>query len=203
MANVRVLQTSAVPFKISTEVAESTKGGSSSGQYFSPSKIKSGGSARFHILDDEPVCGFSCWAEDAEGKAKPFRWAAQPSSEEIDQELGDNYRRRCRDGKPDPLKAFVAFRLYNYTTEQVELAEITQKSIITQLDSTANSDDFEGDFSEVDFSLAKEGSGLDTRYTLNTVPKKKGATATIEEAREAAQKINVQALLTGENPFKS
>ena len=85
--------------------AAASGGGGGGGNYWGPSKIKSGTKARIHVLADEPTCYFSVWAESSEGKNRCFRFLSQPTAEEIEEEMGDDYRRKMRDGKPDALKA--------------------------------------------------------------------------------------------------
>jgi hypothetical protein len=51
----------------------------SGGGYLNPSKIQSGGSVRFALLEDQPLEFFECWGESSEGGVKPFRFSDDPS----------------------------------------------------------------------------------------------------------------------------
>ena len=190
-------------WKISTEIAAAaTSSGGGGGSYFSPSKIKSGTKARLHVLAEEPTCYFSVWAESADGKNRCFRFTQQPTAEEIEQEMGSEYRRKMRDGKPDALKAAIAFPIWNYDEAEVQLCEITQKRLIAAFDEIANTEEYD-DFDSIDFTIAKEGSGLETRYTLTPLPAKKDAKEQVEEAWNVARKtISMEAYVSGDNPFK-
>jgi hypothetical protein len=174
------------------------------GGYLSVSKIASGSSVRFALLSDEPVEMYECWAEGPDGKAKPFRFAQEPSPDDIALELGDFTRRQNREGTgPEPIKFCLALPVYNYDAAEVQVLSLTQKSIIRELDGISQTDDYE-DITATDFTIGKEGSGLNTVYKLLPVPRKKGADATIAAAWEEAKSagFDLTRLLEGGNPFK-
>ena len=81
--------------------------------------------------------------------------------------------------------------------------QITQKSILRELDALSQESDYEN-LLEWDMTLSKKGSGLTTEYRLRPAPRKKGSTevmnAAWEEAKSAGFKL--ERLLTGGNPFK-
>lgn len=174
------------------------------GGYLNPSKISSGSSVRFALLSDEPIEMYELWAEGADGKAKPFRFSAEPTPDDIALELGDFTRRLNREGTaPEPIKFVIALPVYNYEAGEVQVLSLTQKSIIRELDSISQTDDYE-DITATDFTLGKEGSGLNTEYKLIPVPRKKGADATIAAAWEEvkAAGFDLTRLLNNGNPFK-
>jgi len=174
------------------------------GGYLNPSKIASGSSVRFALLSDEPLEFYELWAEGVDGKAKPFRFAQEPTPDDIAVELGDFTRRQNREGTgPEPLKFALALPVYNYEASEVQVLNLTQKSIIRELDGISQTEDYE-DLTATDFTLGKEGSGLNTEYKLLPVPRKKGADATIAAAWEDAKSAGfaLERLLVGGNPFK-
>ena len=189
-------------WKISDEVsAAASGGGGGGGNYWGPSKIKSGTETRIHVLAEEPTCYFSVWAESADGKNRCFRFVSQPTAEEIEEEMGTEYRRKQRDGKPDALKAAIAFPIYNYQADEVQLCEISQKSLIQAFDKVANMEEYD-DFDSIDFNISKEGSGLETRYTLTPVPTRASNREKLEEAWSVANKtISMEKYVAGEQPF--
>lgn len=182
----------------------STGGG---GDYLNPSKIQSGSSVRFHIISEAPLEFFECWGETADGGVRPFRFAEDPSPDDIKVEMGPDYQRRMnREGTaPEPVKFCVAFWVYNHGTQKIELCSISQKSLIRELDAITQLEDYQP-LSDFDLIMGKEGSGLTTVYSLKAVPMKKGTGDDIVETWGAAvaSKIDVQltSLLTGGNPFK-
>ena len=174
------------------------------GGYLNPNKISAGSSVRFALLSDEPLEYYEVWGEGPDGKAKPFRFDHEPSPDDIALELGDFVRRQNRDGSgPDPVKFAIALPIYNYDASQVQILSLTQKSIIRELDSISQTDDYE-DITATDFTLGKEGAGLKTEYKLLPVPRKKASDALISTAWQEAKSegFDITRLLTGDNPFK-
>jgi hypothetical protein len=187
-----------------SKTAQSAVAGASGG-YLNPSKIASGSAVRFALLSDEPLEMYEVWGEDPSGKAKPFRFVEEPSPDDIAVEMGEDYSRRMnREGTaPEPVKFVIALPVYNYDTESVEVLSLAQKSLIRELDAISQTDDYE-DILATDFTLSREGNGIDTRYKLLPVPRKKGADAKIADAWQSAQDegFDIQELATGGNPFK-
>ena len=138
-------------------------------------------------------------------RAEPFRFAEDPSADDISTEMGDDYtRRQNRDGTaPEPVKFAIAAPVYNFETEAVQIMQLTQKSIIRELDGISQMEDY-ANLLEHDFVLGKEGNGLNTEYSLRPVPRKKGSEKAIGGAWSEAQEsgFDIGRLLTGENPFK-
>ena len=192
-------------FKVPTKISATTTT-SSGGGYLNPSRVPSGGQVRFHLTAEEPLAFFECWGEAEDGSVKPFRFADDPSPEDIKAEMGPNYSRRLnREGTaPEPVKAALAFSVYNYETEQVQICQLTQKGLISELDSITQMEDYQP-IDNFDFVLSKEGSGLTTQYTLRPVPAKKGGHDAAVKAQEAADAagFDVNRLLVGGNPFKA
>jgi len=184
---------------------KSAASGGSGGGYLNPSKIQSGGNVRFALLDDQPLEFFECWGESSEG-IKPFRFAEDPSPEDIEEEMGSDFKRRLnREGTaPEKVKFAIAVPVYNYDTSSVQILQLTQKSLINELDSISQMEDY-ADLVAWDFVLGKDGVGLETRYSLRTAPRKKGAQDDIEtawtEVRDSG--FDVSRMLTGDNPYKA
>ena len=77
-----------------TEKAQSAVATTQTGGYINPTKLESGGSVRFALLDDQPLEFFEVWGESGEGKLKPFRFADSPTTEDAEIEMGSDYTRR-------------------------------------------------------------------------------------------------------------
>ena len=189
-----------------SQKASSAVAGGTGGGYLNPSKIQSGSSVRFALLSDQPLEFFECWGEAEDGSVKPFRFAEDPSDADIKEEMGDAYSRRLnREGTaPEGVKFAIAAPVYNFDTEGVQIMQLSQKSIIRELDGISQMEDY-ANLLEHDFVLGKEGNGLNTEYSLRPVPRKKGSEKAIggawTEARESG--FDIGRLLTGENPFKA
>ena len=148
------------------------------------------GENRIRILgsmtDNPPTAirGMVGWGTDSEGNRKPDR---TPAGEKVDASLYE-----------DKPKEFFAMIVWNYGAEQISILEVTQASIIGEIVSLANDEDW-GDPKEYDISIVKTGEGMETRY--NTVPKpKKVQTGEIKKAFADAE-INLMALFSGGDPF--
>lgn len=176
---------------------------SAQGGYLNPSKISSGSSVRFALLLDQPLEFYECWGQAPDGSNKPFRFDYEPTSEDINAELGDYVPREKVSGGVD-IKFAIAVPVYNYETSTVQVLSITQKGIIRELDAISQSDDY-SDLLAWDFVLSKKGSGLDTEYKLLPGPRKKGSQAEIDEAWSDAKAagFDISRLINGGNPFKA
>ena len=175
------------------------------GAYLNPSKVAAGSSVRFALLSDEPLEMYECWGEGPDGKAKPFRFAQEPTPDDIAVELGDFTRRTNRDGTGvEPVKFALALPVFNFDTNRVEVLQLTQRSLIRELDGISQMPDYE-DILAIDFILGKEGAGLNTEYKLTPVPRKKGTDKAIAEAWEDARSagFDLNRLLIGGDPFKA
>lgn len=174
------------------------------GSYLNPSRIASGSSVRFALLSEEPLEFYELWGEGADGKAKPFRFDREPSPDDIALSLGDYTRRQNREGTGfEPTKFCLALPVYNYDADQVQILQLSQKSVIRELDAISQMDDY-ADILATDFLLGKEGSGLNTEYKLTPVPRKKGADKTLADAWEETRSagFDLSRLLDGADPFK-
>jgi len=194
-------------FRVSSAISAAVTTTGGGGGYLNPSKIPAGGSARFHIVSDEPLSFFECWGEATDGSGvKPFRFVEDPSPADIDAEMGENYKRRPnRDGTGhEPVKAALAFFVYNYETSSVQVLQLSQKGIIRELDQLTQMEDY-ADLENWDFVLGKEGSGITTEYSLRIVPQKKASKADISDAVVDLSKAggDIKRLLDGGNPFKA
>lgn len=175
------------------------------GAYLNPSKVAAGSSVRFCLLSDEPLEFYELWAEGSDGKAKPFRFDSEPSPDDIALALGDFTRRLNREGTGfEAIKFALALPVYNFETARVEILQLSQKSLIRELDGISQMSDYE-DILAIDFLLGKEGAGLNTEYKLTPVPRKKGADKAITEAWEETRSagFDLARLLTNGDPFKA
>ncbi len=105
----------------------------SGGGYLNPSKIQSGGSVRFALLEDQPLEFFECWGESSEGGLKPFRFTDDPNPEDIEEEMGPEYSRRMnREGTaPEKVKFALAVPVYNYESSSVQIMQLHRRACKT------------------------------------------------------------------------
>lgn len=101
-----------------------------------------------------------------------------------------------KDGK---IKHFWAFVVYNYESKRIQILELTQKSIMTTMQSYIKNVKW-GNPKEYDFIVTKTGSGMDTEYAITVNPK-----SPLDEsvkARFESMKIDLNALFAGLDPFE-
>ena len=190
---------------IPKEHSDAFKGGGSRNDYLSPSKVKADGQVRFAILANEPLCYFEVWGEDETGKGKPFRFAAEASAEEIEQEMGANYRRRTKDdGTEEPQKFAIAMPIYNFDIKRIQVLSMTQKGLQKELDEISQVEEY-SDMTEWDFVMTKSATVSPDMYGLRPVPRKKGTQEAIDAAWNEAvtNGFDITRLLTGGHPFKA
>ena len=178
---------------------------SGGGNYLNPGKLSPGGSMRFALCTDEPQEMFEVWGESAEGKLKPFRFLEEPTSEDIEAELGDEWTRRQKfsgDGV-EPPKFCIAVPAYSYESGKIAILQLSHKTLIRELDSISQEEDYK-DLCAWDFSIGREGSGLNTEYTLRPLPPKTDRAEIASLYKKSVDGgFDITALLRGENPFPS
>lgn len=141
------------------------------------------GANKIRILGSA-ITGFEWWVEDSEGR-RPHR--AKKFEDAVSQGV-------------EPIKYFWAFPVWNYKTSRVQILEVTQKSIMRAIENHTQNEDW-GDPKDYDFTITRDGSGMETDYSVIASPKK----PVLNEATEAFKsiKIDLTALYRGEDPFKS
>jgi len=149
------------------------------------------GKNRIRILSS-PLMGYEYWTEPTEEKPKgvPIRslnpFVGIPEDAKLDK-LGRFSQ-----------KYFWAMKVYNYNTSQVEILQITQKTILNVILEYSNDEDY-GDPRTYDITISRKGEKMESEYTTTVSPPKEA----IEQVTDAdlATPVNLQALLTGSNPF--
>jgi hypothetical protein len=151
-----------------------------------------------------PLEFYESWGSASDGSSKPFRFDFEPTYEDVIAEMGTYAPREGRGGPGTAdVKFCIAIPVFNYEAGAVQVLSISQKSILRELDSISQEEDY-ANLTEWDFTLSKKGSGLTTEYKLRPAPRKKGSDATISAAWEEvkAAGFSLDRLLTGSNPFK-
>jgi hypothetical protein len=192
-----------MPF-LSKAASASVNSTNSGGGYLSLSKLPDGGSVRFALLSDDPLEFYESWGT-ADGASKPFRFNFEPTYEDVVAEMGEFEPREGRGGPGTAdVKFAIAVPVYNYESGKVQVLQITQKSVLKELDQISQMEDYEN-LLEWDFTVSKKGSGLLTEYTLRPVPRKKGSQEHIDAAwlEAKSEGFDITRLLTGANPFKA
>jgi hypothetical protein len=179
---------------------------SSGGGYLNLAKLPDKGQVRLTILSDQPLEFYEIWGV-SDGQSKPFRFAHDPTPEDISVELGDFEPREGRGGPGTVDKKFcIACPIFNYDNGNIQVWSISQKTIIKELDDISQMEDYDNDVTSVDLVISKEmqSNGIPA-YKVRPVPKKKGSEANVNAAWIEAQEtgFDLERLLTGANPFKA
>ena len=147
------------------------------------------GENKFRIVgssDTEPpgfIQGMIGWGEDNEGNRKPFRWR-----------MGEDAPREFAE-KP---REFFAFLVWNYEEACVQILELTQAGLKSELITLAEDKEW-GDPRKFDIAGIRNGEGIETSYVMTPKPHKKlDATAV---AMIMATTVNLEALYDGGDPF--
>lgn len=192
------------PFLSATASQAVSSGGSSnSGGYLSASKLGDGESFRFAIVSESPLEFWVVWGETDEGVRKPFRFIQEPAPSEIEAELGEFKQRMNFENTAleKPKFAICAF-VYDYTSEEIKVLEIGQKTLLKELDALSNNEDY-SDLTAWDLTISRTGLKKATEYRVVPGPRKKGFQAKIETAWSEAQSkgFDLGQLLLGGSPF--
>ena len=155
--------------------APSNNGGG--GKY---TKFEADVTTRLRIVS-EAITGYGYWTADN----KPIRSREYPQAT-------PNIR---EDSK---IKHFWAVKIYNYTTKQIEVWEITQASIRDLIMGFIQDEDF-GDPQNFDMKVTKSGKGLETKYSVLPGTVKPPDSGIVAESETTL--VNLEALYDGDNPF--
>ena len=148
------------------------------------------GAHRIRILS-KSITGYEVWAANqATGQDRyPFRF----------KELKDINVKPSKPG--DQPKHFWAMKIWNYDTEQIQIAQFTQKTIQSLILDFYNNTDY-GDPKGYDITITRKGEGKDnTTYTAVPSPPKELS----EEVKQANENtlISLEALYDGGDPFEA
>lgn len=138
---------------------------------------------KFRILS-EPVSGYQYWTADN----KPVRSADYPK--EISKDIK----------KGESPKYFWAFAIYNFDSKAIEILVLTQATLITPLQDLVSNPEW-GDPTGYSLTVNRKGEGLETEYTITPSPAKPTPKSILDLYKE--KNINLEALLTGQDPFKA
>jgi len=140
---------------------------------------------KFRVLSDI-IYGWEGWKDN-----KPFRHEGEVCKITPDQvDLNQN-------GKPN-INYFWAMVVWNYQTKQVQVLELTQKTIMTPLYDLEQNEDW-GDLKNYDIQIKKEKVGDKTNYTTLGIPPKPLAPE-IKQAYEESD-VKLEKLFEGEYPM--
>tara|TARA_R100000458_G_C8247483_1_gene225052 strand:+ start:294 stop:905 length:612 start_codon:yes stop_codon:yes gene_type:complete len=130
------------------------------------------------------IQGMIGWGEDEEGNRKPFRWR-------IGEDAPRNFAEKPRE--------FFALVVWNYEEACVQVLELTQAGLKSELVTLANDKEW-GDPRKYDIAVIRNGEGKETNYVMTPKPHKKLDPAAV--ATVMATSVNLEALYDGGDPFE-
>jgi hypothetical protein len=189
-------------------LAESEGSGKSSADnYLRYSKLESGKPANFALLTEDALEYYLVWGEaNADGQMRPFRFLDEPTSEDIEAELGNEFSQCLNYERTGPRKPSncLTYPVYNWDMERVQVLEVSHVTVIKQFMKYALNKKYSRNFLDWDFELSKI-TGDKTRYELILVPRDEDEhdEAAMEKAWKAVQKdgFDLNRIVTGGDPF--
>ena len=184
---------------------QASGGGGGNGGYLTAGKLGDGESYRIAIVSESPLEYWTVWGESEDGVKKPFRFSAEPSASDIEAELGDFKQRMNYEGTALEAPKFgLSFFCFDYADSKIKVFEITQKTLIKELDKLSQDEDY-ADIHAWDLKVNRTGLKMNTEYSILPSPRKEGAEEKISKAWADAQNdgYDLQQLLVGGSPFGS
>lgn len=97
-----------------------------------------------------------------------------------------------------PIKHFWSMIVWNYSTEKIEILEITQSGIRKEIINLNNCEDWGAPYF-YDIKINKKGEGMNTEYCVTPIPHKPLPAIVREEFN--SKPCNLDALMSGLDPF--
>lgn len=145
---------------------------------------------RFRVLSSA-VVGNVFWATAENQSRRPIR-------RKMDANISGSELGMDKDGRPEKVKHFWAFVVWNYQDNMVQILEITQKTIMTVIEDLVSDSDW-GDPKKYDITVTKKGEKLETEYTVKPHPAKDLDEAIADIYKE--MDVNLEELFAGGDPF--
>lgn len=149
------------------------------------------GDNRIRILG-QAITGKVFWTTDGDGGRKPVR-------RRLGEAIGVHELGIDQNGNREQIKTFLAFPVWNYATQNVQVLELTQATVLGSVEGLALSEDWGDPINRYDITISKKGSGLDTKYSI--VPKPPAPTDSAIMDAFAAKHCNLEVMFDGGFPF--
>lgn len=170
-------------FFMSSFLPDSFESPKTSGQYL---KLQDGESIRLRILS-KPIFFWQWWSTDN----KPLRVAYDGS-----------FAKTPEHANPEKKSQFVwAMSVYNYNVDKVQIWSPSQSAFKNALENYAKDADI-GDPQLFDIKISRKGTMMETEYSIMPLMKAENMKPMSKEIIAEASKINLNALITNDNPFE-
>lgn len=151
------------------------------------------GENNFRILS-RPILGWVYWNKiGKENKPVRLTYTEENGKKAIVE------AKKNPDPKDQKAKHFWAMKVWNYSTERIEILELTQKSIQEVIRTLSQKKGWGSPVKTYDISIDRSGAGVETEYQINPIPP-----SPLDEEIEImlnSEYINLNALFYSEDPF--
>lgn len=152
------------------------------------------GSNKFRFLS-KPLIGYEWWETEG-GQVRKNSERTQKGDKPV--RVHKDLNEITSPEAAQNCKEFWAAVVWNYKAKQVQILEITQKGILRTITTFAKDEEW-GSPLGYDLQVFKTGEGLDTEYEVVPSPHKETPKEVLDQVKE--MNINLEALITGDNPF--
>ena len=182
---------------------QASGGGGGNGGYLTAGKLGDG-EPTIAIVSESPLEYWTVWGESEDGVKKPFRFSAEPSSATSRQNSVISTTMNYEGTALEAPKFGLSFFCFDYADSKIKVFEITQKTLIKELDKLSQDEDY-ADIHAWDLKVNRTGLKMNTEYSILPSPRKEGAEEKISKAWADAQNdgYDLQQLLVGGSPFGS
>lgn len=149
------------------------------------------GQNTFRVLS-EAITGWEYWTEE-DGNRKPMRVR---DFDELPEKV------RTATDKQEQAKHFWAFAVYNTTTKEIQVFEVTQRSIMKMLGALINDEENWGDPKKYNITITKKKTGsnpFDVEYSVMPLPPKPLDPGIVKLYED--MQVKLEALFAGKDPF--
>lgn len=161
----------------------------SSGRYMKFTKNEN----RFRIFSSA-ITGWELWVE-----GKPVR--NKEKQDFATDELANADINKFTGKKKIP-QYFWAFAVFNYDEERVQILEVTQKEVMRGIQDYLADPDYGEDPKKYDLVVIRDEETERVKYRVKAKPPKAFDKNIKEEVERQVEKIDLEALYEGENPFE-
>lgn len=161
-------------------------------KYLTPSKIEDGKTARFRIMSS-PILGWEYWDKQTKDH-KPVRLPYTEASLAVAQEEAS----KNKEQDDQRVNHFWIMIVWNYDTKNLEVCEITQKTILSTMRNLLADEEY-GSPKNYDLKITKKKEKDKTTYEVTPGVPKEAPEEAIKEHGKGL--INLRALFYGADPF--
>ena len=155
------------------------------------------GENRFRIISSA-LLGWGLFSSEKKPIRKPF------DEEFTADEIAEIKPLKYDDGTVSTPRHFWVFFVWDYSTKSIKVLEVTQASIMKQMEKLFQDEDYGTNPSTYDIVIDREGTGKnDTTYTLRPKPPKPLAKDIVKIIESNQDKAELSAVLDGKYPFEN